>query len=347
MKANIEHYHFVEEETFNENESKLRSNILRVTHFNRKYRKANKPYMFSQIALPAFNENEFEFWDTPDKNVTYESIEDFEIARSPDRCLLRSTAYEHPSLIGDNRSPLARASYEAYKVLFEFINKHHLGNLVRIWNYIPQILAMESETISLQDRERYRQFNEGRTDAWADFGPRDAKGELMRPSATGINAHNGPVVIECLTSQYPVHYIENPRQTPAYKYPPKYGSRAPAFARGTLLMAPNGPEMYVAGTASIVGSETVHIGDPLKQADEALKNIEVLISKENLAPYGCEGFTLDDLHGIRVYIKHIRDYFRIRKEVEKILGENRSIAYVHTDICRPDLLLEIEAVSQK
>jgi hypothetical protein len=53
---------------------------------------------------------------------------------------------------------------------------------------------------------------------------------------------------------------------------------------------------------------------------------------------------LDDLAFIRVYIKHQDDYAKCRAVCEERLGELPTI-YAIADVCRPDLLVEIEAVA--
>ena len=79
---------------------------------------------------------------------------------------------------------------------------------------------------------------------------------------------------------------------------------------------------------------------------QTLDNIEALISADNLARHGMPGLgaTLEDLAGIRVYIKRQEDYEKTREVCEPGLGELPAI-YAIADVCRPELLVEIEGVA--
>lgn len=328
-------------------EKKYRGKILRLTDFSTHYDQATKPYIYSQLAIPPLSESHHEIWTCGrgDK-VTFERHGDVEIASTSTKSIIRLVVPE-PDANREGRTPLSWAGYKIYRELFATIKKHRLGQLIRIWNYVPNILVMSEAKVPSEDRERYRQFNIGRYDGWQDFGPRDAEGNLLRPAATGIGTHNGPLVLEAVTSHDPVVYIENPRQIPAYHYPRRYGSKAPAFARATLNLAKTGSELFVSGTASIVGAETVHLGDPIAQVEETFTNIKTLIGRENLARYDHDGFELSELTGVRTYVKNPADYPVIKREVEKFLGPNIPVTYLNNDICRPNLLLEIEGLARK
>ena len=102
----------------------------------------------------------------------------------------------------------------------------------------------------------------------------------------------------------------------------------------------------VSGTASIVNARTCHSGDVVRQTEQAIENIECLIAPENFASHGLTGAgaTLKDIAKLRVYVKHQQDYEHCRKVCELRLPRIPAI-YLHADICRPDLLVEIEAVA--
>jgi enamine deaminase RidA (YjgF/YER057c/UK114 family) len=102
----------------------------------------------------------------------------------------------------------------------------------------------------------------------------------------------------------------------------------------------------VSGTASIVNSRTCHPGDIVRQTEQTIENIERLIAPENFARHGLPGAgaTLKDIAKLRVYVKHPEDYEKCRDVCERLLPRVPAI-YLHADICRPDLLVEIEAVA--
>ncbi len=327
--------------------------VLRLTSFRSIYQPISRAYMYNCVAIPSLSDihQEVFFIDPKTDNfIEHGQVGNVEVAQSQHYTMLRIVVSEKnqkkvPGKTFD--SDLHQAGYTAYRDLFAIIKKYQFGTIARIWNYIPNILSPSKLATMPEDRERYRQFNAGRADAWAEYGPRDRQGTLLRPAATGIGSHGGPLIIECLTSHYPVTYIENPRQLPAYTYPKQYGTKAPAFARGSLVTTPQESQLYIAGTASIVGSETLHHNDPTAQVKETFRNITTLIADKNLKKYGEKGFKLDDVQHYRVYIKNPKDYPAIRKAVEKIIGTQTDVVYLNDDICRQDLLLEIEAIAQR
>lgn len=278
------------------------------------------------------------------KNVRYSTLKNVEIAASDDTAIIRITMLEDTAA---GAASLYNAGYAAYTKLFSIIAERNLGSIARIWNYVPRILDIADPSLPEQDRERYRQFNAGRRDAWELFGPKQKDGELLLPAATGIGSHNGPLVLECLVTKNSVIYIENPRQIPAFNYPSKYGSKPPVFARGSLVTSAAQTDLYISGTASIVGSETQHKDDLVAQVKETFINIATLIGAQNMKNYGESGFELSDIAGLRVYIKDRHAYLVIKSEVEKIIGTHMPVVYVNDDICRSDLLLEVEGVAQR
>ncbi|MCI0539463.1 MAG: hypothetical protein L0Z50_29995, partial [Verrucomicrobiales bacterium] len=98
--------------------------------------------------------------------------------------------------------------------------------------------------------------------------------------------------------------------------------------------------------ASIVDSKTVHPGDILRQTEQTLDNIQRLIAPENFARHGLPGAgaTLRDIAKLRVYVKRAKDYEACREVCERRLPRVPAI-YLHADICRSDLLVEIETVA--
>ncbi len=140
--------------------------------------------------------------------------------------------------------------------------------------------------------------------------------------------------------------LENPRQTSAYDYRSSYSPRSPKFSRAMAVRCCADTTIYISGTASITNSETRHIGDVVAQTHETLNNIEALISEENLCRHGLPGCgtSLEGLGLARVYIKRNEEYGKIRAICEERLGELPTI-YALADVCRPELLVEIEGIA--
>ncbi|MEA1951543.1 MAG: dioxygenase, partial [Planctomycetota bacterium] len=74
--------------------------------------------------------------------------------------------------------------------------------------------------------------------------------------------------------------------------------------------------------------------------------IAALISADNFQRHSLAsgGQTLDDLAIVRVYIKRKEDYDRVKSVCEARLGELPAI-YAVADVCRPELLVEIEGMA--
>lgn len=328
--------------------------LLRATSFELHYQDSDEPYIHSHVAIPALGDLTRElFYDNEagGEKVDYVRSEFIELAQTKNYALIRVVMPERPQDSSANKaettSTIYQASYDAYRELAMFLAAHSFGTIVRIWNYVPNILTDDNPNIPANERERYRQFNAGRFEARQNYGPYNHDGSVILPAATVVGSHGGPLLIECLVTQNQVTYIDNPRQTPPHNYPTEFGSKPPAFARGALVQSNNQTELYISGTASIVGSSTVHHGDAAAQVKETFTNIKALIGADNMKTYQQKGFVLDDIVGLRVYIKDHKDYLTIRKEVEKIIGTEKPVVYVNDDICRPDLLLEIEGVAQR
>ncbi len=89
------------------------------------------------------------------------------------------------------------------------------------------------------------------------------------------------ISIYFLAARQPPKMIENPRQTSAYHYPPKFGKHSPIFSRACVWGEPGSARLFVSGTASIVGHETIHRGDVVAQTRETMVNIGALLEEAN------------------------------------------------------------------
>lgn len=231
------------------------------------------------------------------------------------------------------RPPLQVASEAAYDRIFRLLDAQKLPYLWRVWNYMADINA---ETHGL---ERYRQFNIGRRDAFIAHH-RSATGNAPAACALGLAA--GQLSIAFLAGSTPAVPVENPRQVSACHYPAEYGPRAPIFSRAALVHPPRQEILFISGTASIVGYRTIHPDDVAGQCREALENIAAVVAEANRAARS-RSFTLDEM-AYRVYVRHAADFPVIRDTLASRVG-GADVLYVQADICRADLLLEIEAMA--
>lgn len=232
------------------------------------------------------------------------------------------------------KSALQRASEAAYGAVFGTADATGFPHILRFWNYIADING-ESAGI-----ERYRQFNMGRQDGFLKCGRTVIGGAV--PAASALGFEDGPLTVCFLASREAVATaIENPRQVSAYDYPRQYGPRSPTFSRASVARLYGHDILFLSGTASIVGHRTLHAGDVIKQVRETMANIAAVVAQANLVAQQAR-FALGDLC-YRVYVRHERDVDAIHDELRRQLGASAQILFLRADICRHDLLVEIEA----
>ena len=236
---------------------------------------------------------------------------------------------------GNKHSPLELATIRAYTDIFAALDMLGYPQLVRMWNYVPSINEDEAEG------DRYWQFNKARQES---FLSRQRPTVDTVPAGSALGTPTGsPLVIYFLASHAAMRAIENPRQVSAYHYPSKYGPRSPTFSRAALLANEAGGTLLVSGTASIVGHESVHTDDVAAQTRETIANINVLITEANRLS-GHRHYSTDTL-AYKVYVRNPKDLSAIAVELRAAVGQRAAVTYLQADVCRRDLLVEIEAAS--
>jgi len=231
-------------------------------------------------------------------------------------------------LAGETLQALAK---QAYTQIFEFIDHHDYRNLLRVWHYFPQINDNDEHGL-----ERYRGFNVGRHEAFVASSR--SIGEENVPAASALGSDSGSLTIYFMASKQAGKAVDNPRQVSAYHYPHSFGPRSPIFVRAMSATVGNQQCFFISGTASIVGYETVHQGDVEKQTGETMLNLRALLEQE--PRYNAkQGRML-----LKIYLRHMHDLEVVRAKVQAEFGSACKAVYLHSNICRSDLLLEIEGV---
>lgn len=224
---------------------------------------------------------------------------------------------------------LEQISQQAYRLWLQQAQKLGFQHALRLWNFLPEINDGSG------DQERYRRFCVGRERALVETGYSSAD----LPAASAIGNQCQGLMIFGLASKQVITQIENPRQVSAFDYPRRYGPASPSFARAVWHSYPNDSGcLYVSGTASVVGHESKHAGDSLKQTVESLDNIQELLKQAQL---GCVQPLKAQL--LRIYLRDNSD----KQMVDAMIAQrwpNTSTQYLKGDICRQDLALEIEGV---
>ena len=234
---------------------------------------------------------------------------------------------------GADKTPLQQATESAYRQVFALLDTLRYPFLFRLWNYIADI---NTHSFGL---ERYRQFNLGRQDAFLAHG-RDVMGNV--PAACALGTAQGPLSIAFMAGRVAPLSIENPRQVSAYQYPHEYGPRSPTFSRASLVHLGQDEVLFVSGTASIVGHATRHPNDVVAQTRETMANIQAVLTEANRL--ASQPFDLASLY-YKVYVRHPADLALIRAELAHCVGDALKAVYLRADVCRHDLLLEIEATA--
>ena len=252
-----------------------------------------------------------------------------------------------PLLFVSTRVPDARAlnartlrarvadAYGAVGDALAAFNRHP----IRFWNYIPDPGAPMDDGL-----DRYMVFNAGRFDGFARRQASASGAGAALATASGIGTIGDDLVVHCLASDAPGVAVENPRQTPAWRYSARYGPIPPCFSRATIAAIRGRRLLLVGGTASVVGEDSRHEGDVGAQLDETIRNLDALIRAAVIDP------SVDDALGrlvdVRVYVERATDASAIRAGVEARCPRASRIEVAVARVCRPELLVEIEGVAE-
>lgn len=198
----------------------------------------------------------------------------------------------------------------------------------RTWFFLEDILSW------------YDEFNRARNEVFTELGLLNGPGRGLIPASTGIrgrNPHGHRCTLDLLAIRSADHSeldwsaLVNPLQNEA----PEYGS---AFSRGLSAVTPRSRYFFVSGTASInEAGATVHPGDFDRQTERTLDNIESLLSSS--------GASMDDICQATGFVKRREDFVRLRSILKSRGLDSLPLVFVIDDICRDDLLIEIDAMA--
>lgn len=222
---------------------------------------------------------------------------------------------------------------QAYDEIREFLSDTGYQHPIRFWNYIPAINRIQ------EGLERYRAFCVGRYAALAK-----QSGFLQTlPAASAVGTDSTGLLVTFLAGNVEPTLVENPRQVSAYKYPAVHGPRRPLFSRSVFINQPGWQQIYLSGTASIVGHESRHMDDAVAQAMETCANIRALMGKVREKWDGVHDEAVEP-SVLRVYLRESGHRENIQGVLAECLGADESTIYLRGDICRSNLLLEVEGV---
>lgn len=194
------------------------------------------------------------------------------------------------------------------------------SDVVRTWLYCDRIL------------EWYDELNRIRN---AFFEARGVYDRLV-PASTGVgtaNPYGVAIVGEALAIRpkrpdVVIRSLPSPLQCPA----PVYGS---SFSRAVEVRLPSYRRLYVSGTASIhPNGETAHVGDVDAQVELTMRVVDAIMDQS--------GYRWSDINRAIGYFKRTADVAAWDRWCARHGVIDLPIVIVQADICRDDLLFEIE-----
>lgn len=250
--------------------------------------------------------------------------------------------------IGKYPDNTRRAAIYAFNLMSDIIVNEQMtfNHIVRQWNYVGNILAVNKGI------QNYQSFNEVRNEFYDRF--RTVSGY---PAATGVGMKYGGVIIDFCAikseGKIEIKILNNPDQISPYSYDQqvlkgstrtgKGKKHPPLFERANLLINNQNSILFISGTAAIIGQETVGKEDVDKQTIVTIENINKLTDKQRIDQMtGRPDLYPGKYSSIRVYIKN-KDDFESVKSVCIAHFPSTPIVFVEADICRDDLLMEMEA----
>ena len=248
-----------------------------------------------------------------------------------------------PEAVALGAHEFEQACYEIYSDLQRQLAAPRPWHPIRLWNFIPHILSPLGTL-----EHRYMVFNAGRYRALRRW--HDASMEKVA-TASGVGHFGRDLVIHCLAAGRAGKAVENPRQIPSYQYSKRFGPLPPCFARATRFSEHTDettPWLLVGGTASVRGEESLFVDDLDRQLEETLSNL-ASVAREGFhcpAPDSCPKKALRTFQSLRVYYVHDRDLEQITTTLNDRFPATVTIELQRADLCRPDLLVEIEGVAR-
>jgi len=224
-----------------------------------------------------------------------------------------------------------------------------LNNIIRQWNYIGNILDVRNGL------QHYQVFNEVRSEYYSHF--RTVTGY---PAATGIGLKSDSVIIDLCAvdpdKSVIIRGLSNPNQVNAYEYNQKVlkgvkgqgkdKKQPPQFERALLMTVRDRSVLYISGTASIIGQSTIGKNNVKEQTVVTLENIKKLVDTELISQ--AVAFTPEfspRLRLLRIYVRHQEDFSIVTSVCTERFPDVTMIC-IEADVCRNDLLVEIEAEAE-
>ena len=223
-----------------------------------------------------------------------------------------------------------------------------VSSIIRQWNYIEKITACDAT-----GHQHYQDFNDARSLFY-----NGVEWTTGYPAATGIGTQWGGIMIDvdallCKDGSVRVLGVDNPLQIAAHAYSQNVllGEKdaalpqktTPKFERAKAVWKEDHGFVYVSGTAAIRGEQSLEGVGIEQQTLTTLENIEYLVSRDNLNRSDIPATENATLITFRVYVKCWEDMEKAKQVVTERYPDLPAI-YTLTDVCRSELLIEIEGM---
>jgi len=271
--------------------------------------------------LIGFDNNSNEVWQVANQTVERGTTGNCQWSKTNDLMFISILA-------NSTNTDIAQTTELAYSELLEFSKQSGYDHPIRFWNYLSAINS------GLGDAENYKIFCTGRLKAFRS----QTVSDQAFPSASAVGHLTKGIAICAIISKHAGTHFSNSLQVEAYQYPRQYGCSSPSFARATRAgfnskNADSQHMFFISGTASILGHETVYKDDLIGQLETTRSNIGHLLEKA--------GKSVSSLKTMKIYVRHESD-LTVTKEKLATDFPNVDKLFVQADICRDDLLIEIE-----
>ncbi len=219
-----------------------------------------------------------------------------------------------------------------------------LNAIARQWNYIERI------TNSTEGRQHYQSFNNARATFYGKTDWPDGY-----PAATGIGAAYGGIVVDVDAMDFSssgcrLFPIDNRLQVAAHKYSSDVLSTGkdhgftPKFERAKgISVRDENTLVYISGTAAIRGENSLET-DFETQFKTTMENVLHLISGRDGTQTAAPEHYFARLSFLRIYLKDEK-YSAITRKLLASCRLQIPVLYLLADVCRSELLVEIEGIA--
>jgi enamine deaminase RidA (YjgF/YER057c/UK114 family) len=199
-------------------------------------------------------------------------------------------------------------------------NGFHFTDTVRTWFYLDHLL------------DWYKGFNEVRTRFFEERGVF----QKLVPASTGIGAANpwgaalmcDLLAVQPKSKEVKIETVISPLQNPALDY-------ASSFSRAVEIQLPSHRSLLISGTASIdLAGRTEYVGEPARQIERTLEVVAALLKSRGMT-------WADVVRGI-AYFADMADHKAFLAIARQVGLPVLPLAVAHADVCRHDLLFELE-----